>query len=73
MAQSDSIPTQSETWASHIIVGAFFAIAIHVLLSDEKFTPGEKLVISALIGLGATYVHHTYDAPLADYIALKAA
>ena len=73
MAQSDPIPTPGETLAANIIVGALFAIAVHVLLSDEKFTPGEKLVISALTGLGASYVHHTYDAPVAKYIALKAA
>lgn len=73
MAQSDQIPTQGEVWASHIIVGAFFAIVIHVLLSDEQFTPGEKLVISVLTGFGASYVHHTYDAPVAKYIAIEAA
>jgi hypothetical protein len=73
MAQSDPTPTQGETWAANIIVGAVFAIAIHVLLSDEKFTPGGKLVISALTGLGASYAHHSYDAPVAKFIALNVA
>jgi len=74
MAQLDPIPTPGQKMASHIIVALVAGAVVHVVVSSiTDLSLEDRLAISTLSALAITFAHDYYDAPVAQYIALKAA
>jgi len=68
------VPTPGQRAASHLIVGIVAGVVVHIAINELTDVSSEgKLLLSTLSAIGVAYVHERLDAPVAQYIALKAA
>ena len=68
------VPTPVQTYSSHLIVAVLAGTVVHLAAKQfTNLTAEERWTLSILSALAVSYAHYEYDAPLADYIALKAA